>query len=51
MFGPSGSDIGALRGDREAVPQAAVVRTRAAHHVAGDEGIGGQPVQQDAPAL
>lgn len=36
-----------LRGDREAVPQAAVVPTRAAHHVAGDEGIGGQPVQQD----
>ena len=31
----------------EAVPQAAVVPTRAGHHVAGDEGIGRQPVQQD----
>ncbi len=36
-----------LCGDREAVPQAAVVPTRAGHHVVGDEGISGQPVQQD----
>jgi hypothetical protein len=38
-----------LCGDREAVPQAAVVPTRAGHHVVGDEGISGQPVQQDTP--